>query len=51
MYDFIDTKDLGVTNFQLCTNLPKTVYSNRTTTLKDAGLTPKALVIVENITS
>ena len=47
MYDFIGTKEIGVRDFNICTNLPKIVYSDRNVTLKDAKLCPKALVIVE----
>jgi len=48
MYNFIESRDIGCRSFHICTNLPKVIYSNKEVTLKEAGLTPKALVIVED---
>jgi len=50
LIDFAEAiSDIDSINFQLVTNLPRTIYTEREITLENAGFTTKALLIVEEI--
>lgn len=51
LYDFVETlpQHAHLQDFALCTTLPKVFYTEKHLTLKEAKLSPKALLIVEEI--
>ena len=52
LYHFAETLDLGIESetFQICSNFPRKVLSrSATVTLKEAGLAPKAVLVVEEV--
>jgi FAS-associated factor 2 len=51
LYHFIDTQELHIEsdNYVLCSNYPRKVFADRSSSVKDAGLFPNGMVIVEEV--
>jgi len=50
LIDFVEAHgDMEANNFQLVTNIPRKVFSDKVCTLEESGLVPKALIIAEEV--
>mmetsp|Transcript_39748 Transcript_39748/g.124867 ORF Transcript_39748/g.124867 Transcript_39748/m.124867 type:complete len:418 (+) Transcript_39748:99-1352(+) len=48
IYDFLDAfADIEFDHFDVATNMPKVIYSDRSLSIEDAGLKPQALLFVQ----
>eukprot|EP00158_Paraphelidium_tribonemae_P003153 Partr_v1_DN25919_c0_g1_i1_m68677 putative Fas associated factor family member 2 len=50
LYHYASTLELQIDNdFRICSNFPRTFHTDKSMTLKDAGLSPNGMVVVEEI--